>query len=421
MKYTLKFLGCKVNAYEAESIAALLEEKGYEESIDGNSDVTVILTCAVTNTASQKSRQMLHRARRANPNAAIVLAGCYSQVDQHLLEDADIIVGTENKMKIGDYLDTFFQTHEKAIYLTDLKEASFEQLEVPHFEKQARAYLKIEDGCNQYCSYCIIPYARGRERSMPLERVLASIRQLAKSHREIVLSGIHTGRYGREFNMTLAQLLKEILKENKETRFRISSIEITEIDEELIELMKENTQIARHLHIPLQSGSDTILKTMNRPYSTQAYYDKMKWIQKEIPGISISTDLIVGFPGETDTLFEETYAFLQTCGFSFLHVFPFSMREGTRAAEMDNHISSQTKKERVNRCLALSNTLFNAYQEAHRNQVLEVIVEQEKQGKAYGYSSEYIPVMIDAKIAVGTMVQVQVQDIEKDGMIGIQV
>ena len=357
-KFNVKVLGCKVNAYEAESIASLLEEKGYERGNAEESDITVVFTCAVTNTAAQKSRQMLHRAKRNHPNGVVVLAGCYSQMDQSQLMDADILVGTENKTKIPEYIETFLKTHEKKSYVKEMDAIPFEDMKVPSFSKQTRAYLKIEDGCNQFCSYCIIPHARGRERSMDPGRVIENAKLLAQEHAEIVLSGIHTGRYGKEYGLSLSDIIARMLKEVEDVRIRISSIEITEIDDQFIHLLKTEPRIANHLHIPLQSGSDTILSAMHRPYNTEEYYAKIGMIRKEIPNISISTDLIVGFPGESEELFQQTYTFLRKCNFSFLHVFPFSARNGTVAATMDGQIEESLKKARVRTCLALSEELF---------------------------------------------------------------
>ena len=279
MNFNVINLGCKVNAYEAESTARTLEKNGYIRVESDDSDITVIYTCAVTNMAAQKSRKMIHRAKRNNPNSIIVVAGCYSQIDPDALSDVDILIGTKNKSKLYDYLVQFEKNHERIVDIEKVDVLPFENMIVDHFDNQTRAYLKIQDGCNQFCTYCVIPYARGRERSMAKEDVLQSVKSLQEKHSEIVLSGIHTGRYGRDIGLTLADLLEELLQISpNDFRFRISSIEMTEIDEHLIQLMKNDHRIAKHLHIPLQSGCDTVLKRMNRPYTTKDFLNRINYI-----------------------------------------------------------------------------------------------------------------------------------------------
>ena len=312
MNFNVINLGCKVNAYEAESTARSLEQHGYTRVDNDGADITIIYTCAVTNMAAQKSRKMIHRAKRNNPESTIVVAGCYSQIDPDALKEADILIGTKHKSKLLDYLLEYEKNHERIIDIEKVDVLPFENMFVDQFDNQTRAYLKIQDGCNQFCTYCVIPFARGRERSMAVNDVLESVKMLQEKHSEIVLSGIHTGRYGRDIGMTLSSLLDELLAISPEDfRFRISSIEMTEIDDHLIDLMKKDHRIARHFHIPLQSGCDTVLKRMNRPYTTKEFLERIEYIRKEIPGISISTDLIVGFPGETDEEFKKTCDFLK--------------------------------------------------------------------------------------------------------------
>lgn len=409
MKYALMNLGCKVNAYEAESVASVLDGKGYErtEFSDETADVYLIFTCAVTNTAAQKSRQMIHRARRKNRNALLAVAGCYSQVDPDSLNDVDILIGTANKGKLPEYIETCLKTGEtiRDIHVTD--GLPFEILSMDRFTRQTRAYLKIQDGCNQFCSFCVIPFARGRERSMAPDRVIAEAERISRYHKEIVLTGIHTGRYGKEYHVTLAQLIRRILNECAGLeRLRISSIEITEIDEDLITLLKDEPRVARHLHIPLQSGCDSVLDRMGRPYHTQEYYDKISYIRSRIPEISISTDLIVGFPQETEEEFDTTVSFLKHCAFSFLHVFPYSERAGTRAVSMPGHLSGIVKKKRAAICTELSEELYDAYKTSMIGKTVDVLFETDRDGVSFGHSSEYLPVMMLEKAEPNTIYQV---------------
>jgi threonylcarbamoyladenosine tRNA methylthiotransferase MtaB len=396
MKFTVCNLGCKVNAYEAESISEALIQKGWQRAEEEDDvDAVLIFTCAVTNMAASKSRKQLHKAVRQHPHAVKVAAGCYAQLNDGLLQDADIIVGSSHKKDIPAYIDQYLQDHQKIAVLDDLSAAVFEQLPVNHFENHSRGVLKIQDGCNQFCSYCVIPYVRGRERSLAPDEVIQEAREIAMVHSEIVLTGIHTGRYGHEYGMTLAQLIQRILKEVPALkRLRISSIEVTELSDEFIELMKNEPRIARHLHIPLQSGCDAVLQKMNRPYDTKEYYDKIEHIREEIPEIAISCDVIVGFPGESDEMFEETYAFLKKCRFSFLHVFPYSLREGTLASQMPCQVDPQIKKERAARCTALSQQLSDAYQQSKTGTMAEVITELPEGDTTPGHTSDYIPVKI---------------------------
>lgn len=394
MKFSICNLGCKVNAFEAESVASVMEGNGWTRvAFEEPADAVLIFTCAVTNVAASKSRKMMHRARRLNKDAIICMTGCYAEVDEGLLEDAEIIAGTRYKKNIPHYIDRYLSDHKKIRVRGDLEDIPFDNMEAEQFENRTRAYLKLQDGCNQFCSYCVIPYARGRERSMEPDLVIAEAKRLADSYPEIVLAGIHTGRYGREYGVTLAQLMRRILAEVPALqRLRISSIEMTEIDEDMIGLIKNEPRIARHLHIPLQSGCDTVLARMNRPYSTAQYYDKITMIRNEIEDIAISCDLITGFPMESDEEFNETCDFLNTCAFSFLHVFPYSARKGTPAAKMKGQVDPRIKKERTKVCMDISKQLEEAYMRSFVGKETEVIFEAEENGYVKGHSSQYFPV-----------------------------
>lgn len=420
MTYTFSIinLGCKVNMYEAESISCMLEKKGWvRKAPDEKTDAALIFTCAVTNTAASKSRKMMHRVRRNNPEGICVMVGCYAQINDGMLEDAEIIVGTAHKARVPEYLEQYLQTHGKIRDIEPFEETPFENLVTDRFENRTRAYLKVQDGCNQFCAYCVIPYARGRERSMAPDAVIEEARRITQTHREIVLTGIHTGRYGREYNVTLTQLIQRLLDEVPALeRLRISSIEITEVSEELIGLMKQEKRIARHLHIPLQAGCDATLKRMGRPYSTEEYYDKIKWIREQIPDIAISCDLIVGFAGEDEEEFNSTLQFCEKCEFAFMHVFPFSVRSGTRAEKMPDHVSPAVKKERARIANALSAKCRDIYALEHLGNEAEVILEQKEGEYMSGYTSDYIPVLVKTEREHGALIRVRLCEYKEHQM-----
>lgn len=421
MNFNVINLGCKVNAYEAESTARSLEQHGYTRVDNDGADITIIYTCAVTNMAAQKSRKMIHRAKRNNPESTIVVAGCYSQIDPDALKEADILIGTKHKSKLLDYLLEYEKNHERIVDIEKVDVLPFENMFVDQFDNQTRAYLKIQDGCNQFCTYCVIPFARGRERSMAVNDVLDSVKMLQEKHSEIVLSGIHTGRYGRDIDMTLSSLLDELLAISPEDfRFRISSIEMTEIDDHLIDLMKKDHRIARHFHIPLQSGCDTVLKRMNRPYTTKEFLERIEYIRKEIPGISISTDLIVGFPGETDEEFKKTCDFLKECQFSFLHIFPYSLRSGTKAASMENQIDPKIKKKRATICADINEELYDKYKESYLDKEVTVLFEKDEDGYTFGHSSEYLPVLVKGEYPRSTFVKVKISELKDHQLYGVK-
>lgn len=417
MKFSIVNLGCKVNAFEAEAVASQLVSDGYERvSFEEDPDITIIFTCAVTNTAAQKSRKILHRAKRIKENEITCVVGCYVQVNDGLMNEADILVGTANKARIPNYIDQFVKERKQIRDIQVLENVPFDGLKSSLEDSKARCDLKIQDGCNQFCSFCVIPYARGRERSMHPDLVIAEAKRLSQKYKEIVLTGIHTGRYGKEYNCTLAQLLKRLLEETEGCRYRISSIEITEVTDELIALMKEHARIASFLHIPLQSGSDSVLKRMRRPYDTAYYYDRIVKIRNALPDVCISTDLITGFPQETDAEFQETYAFLQKCQFAFLHVFPYSSRQGTAAADMPCQIDTKVKKERANQCIDLSEQLYDRYQISRLHSEADIIAEWVKDGYTTGHTSDYIPVRINEELIHGNLYHVILEKFENHQM-----
>lgn len=407
-KYAICCLGCKVNTYEAQSIAASLSEQGLEEvDFKEKADVYCVFTCAVTNTAASKSRQKIHQAIRQNEEALICVVGCYVQINAEKMskeERIDILIGSSSKHLLPELIAEGLKKKERHVLVSDVRnEASFEALPLQSFAHKTRAYLKVQDGCNQFCSYCIIPYARGKERSLSLPEAVNQAKQLAEHHQEIVLAGIHTGRYG-ENGITLTQLIQAILDETPIQRIRISSIEVTEISDDLIALMKKEPRVARHLHIPVQAGSDATLKRMNRPYTTKDFLQRIAWIRTQLPMISISTDLIVGFPMESEEEFKETMNFLSQARFSFLHVFPFSSKEGTVASRLKGQVSSAIKKQRVSECLTYSNQCRLEYAARFIGKNMEVLIEKSEEGLSFGHTSEYIPVKINATVPSGTIV-----------------
>ncbi len=409
--FAIATLGCKVNAYESESYIQSLVANQFEQvDFKEISDIYIINTCSVTNNASSKSRQKISQAQRCNPLALIVVVGCYVQTHHEELKQQlgiDILIGAAGKSQLLELIHHALRNRDQQ-FETELTEVmKFENLIVDNFSHQTRAFLKIQDGCNQYCSYCIIPYARGRERSLSIEQVVDSARVLSRSHLEIVLAGIHTGRYGKNEGHHLTELLQRLSSEIPELkRIRISSIEMTEVSNELIELIASNSTIAHHLHIPLQSGCDATLKRMNRPYSISEYMDRLNDIRKQIPDISISTDLIVGFPEETDEEFEATMRSLKQAEFSFIHVFPYSKREYTVAATIENQVSSLIKKQRVHKVSQLSLEMYEKYMNRFIGKEISVIIEKQTAEGYFGHSSEYMPVFIESEEALRTRTMV---------------
>ena len=393
-------LGCKVNTYESERYEEGMKALGYEV-VDAKevADIYIINTCAVTNTAASKSRQMIHRCKAQNPNAFIAVVGCYAQMESERVkeEGIDVMIGSSHKQELADLIHRAYTSKQSICLLDEIRSINvFESLPIHQFQHQTRAFLKVQDGCNQFCSYCIIPYTRGQERSLPLPQAIAIAKQLVKNgHEEIVLSGIHTGRYGREIGTDLCALLKEMCMIEGLKRIRISSIEMNEISDEMIDFMKDHDQIAKHLHIPIQSGSDGVLKRMGRPYRKEQFIKRIKEIRDKIPDISISTDLIVGFPQESEEEFLESYETCKTIGFSFMHVFPYSKRNGTKAAAMSGHLTNQLKKERAKKMIALSEQLYQDYKKKMIGNTVSVLFERVVDHQSIGHTSDYVPVHAD--------------------------
>ncbi|XJZ26275.1 tRNA (N(6)-L-threonylcarbamoyladenosine(37)-C(2))-methylthiotransferase MtaB [Bacillota bacterium Lsc_1132] len=415
-------LGCKVNHYETEAIWQLFKQGGYERAeFESASDVYVINTCTVTNTGDKKSRQVIRRAVRKNPDAVICVTGCYAQTspaEVMAIPGVDIVVGTQDRIKMLDYIDQFKKEREPINGVRNImKNRVYEELDVPSFTDRTRASLKIQEGCNNFCTFCIIPWARGLMRSRDPKEVIRQAQQLVDAgYKEIVLTGIHTGGYGEDMkDYNLAMLLRELEREvNGLKRLRISSIEASQITDEVIEVIKESNIIVRHLHIPLQSGSNSVLKRMRRKYTMEFFGERLMRLKEVLPGLAVTSDVIVGFPGETEEEFMETYNFIKDHKFSELHVFPYSKRTGTPAARMDDQIDEEVKNERVHRLISLSDQLAKEYASRFEGEVLEVIPEDrhkegEQEGFYEGYTDNYLKVVFTGNDElIGKLVKVKI-------------
>lgn len=375
-------LGCKVNFYDTEGIWQVFKRAGYEQvPFASKADVYVVNTCTVTNGGDRKSRQMIRRAVRANPDAVVAVTGCYAQIkptEIARIQGVDLVVGNDKKSQIVDLVEKV-QGEQQPYQAIDniLKTKEFEELDVPYFEDRTRANLKIQDGCNNFCTFCIIPFARGLIRSRKPENIVLQASKLAKAgYREIVLTGIHTGGYGADLDgYRLAHLLQELEHIDDLHRIRISSIEASEMDDELIAVLGASRKVVSHLHVPVQAANNQVLKKMNRHYSVEAFSERLAKLREVLPNLAITTDVIVGFPGETDAYFEDTYEFLKREQFSQLHVFPYSKRTGTPAAKFANQVPEDVKHARVARLLKLSNRLTTSYASRFVHRHLDVIAE----------------------------------------------
>lgn len=408
-------LGCKVNTYESEYVINILKEHNYEiKSFDDICDVYIINTCTVTNTSDIKSRKMIRNAIKKNPNACVVAMGCFIEANKdYQIEGLDIVLGNKDKSKIVDLLDEYFTKKEKIVKLYNDPKSQFEDMYITNFPGRTRAFVKIQDGCENFCSYCIIPFVRGKCRSKDKDKVISEINALVKNgYQEVVLTGIHTGNYGVDLDTNFATLLKDLVKIEGLKRLRISSIEITELTDEVLEVLKTSPIIVDHLHIPLQAGSDEILKAMNRKYDLSYFFEKIKKIREIRPNISITTDVIVGFPGETTELFEQTIKTCRDLEFAKIHVFPYSERQGTKAMELPNHIESNEKKRRARELLLVSKELEITYANKFLNKQVEVLIEEDKDGYSYGHTSNYLHVKINKKLKHNTFVTVTITKVD---------
>lgn len=387
MKFYVCNLGCKVNTYESNIMSENLKKHGLIESDMENCDIAIINTCSVTDTALKKSLKMIKRFK----DKITVVVGCSSQVRPDLISKFDnvkIILGNTGKSKIYDYIDTYLKNNEKIIDIKDLNNVPFENMMLDNFN-QTRAFVKVEDGCENFCAYCIIPYTRGKVRSRDIASILEEVRHLVNNgHKEIVLTGIHTGHYNYD-NKRLSYLLELLCSVKELERIRISSIEITELDDEFLNVLKNNPKIVNHIHIPLQTGCDKVLKDMNRKYDMAYFFDKIDKIKQIRPNMNITTDVIVGFPTETENDFNETLLNIQKLEFGKVHVFPYSKREGTPSAllkDLDNEI----KKQRAHKLLELSKELELNFLNKHINKEVQFLPEVYKDGYLIGHTDDYV-------------------------------
>ena len=408
-------LGCKVNTYESEYVINKLKENNYEiKPFTEICDVYIINTCTVTNTSDSKSKKMINTAIKRNPDACVVAMGCFIEANkEYEIDGLDITIGNKDKSKIIELLDEYFEKKETLKRLYKEEKTIFEDMYITNFPGRTRAFVKVQDGCENFCSYCIIPFVRGKCRSKELDKVVNEITDLTNNgYQEVVLTGIHTGNYGVDLNTNFAALLKQLVKIDKLKRLRISSIEITELTDEVLEVIKNNKVIVDHMHIPLQAGSDEILKLMNRKYDLDYFYNKVKEIRTIRPEISITTDVIVGFPGETEELFQKTINTCKELELTKIHVFPYSVRKGTVAETLPNHLDQSIKKDRARRLLEVSKELENNYFNKYLGKEVEVLVEEVKDGYSYGHTGNYLYVKINKELEHNTFVQVKVTKID---------
>lgn len=405
-KAALHNLGCKVNAYETEAMQQMLEEAGYEiVPFSEKADVYVINTCSVTNMADRKSRQMLHRAKKLNPDAAVVAAGCYVQTkeDEAKCDEAiDILIGNNQKKELVERLDAFFAGRgEKVEAVVDInhEKQTFEELTLDHAAEHTRAFIKVQDGCNQFCSYCIIPYARGRVRSRNVQNVLEEVKRLAASgYQEVVLTGIHLSSYGIDCEESLLHLIQMVHQVEEIRRIRLGSLEPRIVTETFAEELAKMEKLCPHFHLSLQSGCESTLKRMNRHYTPSEYMEKCTLIRKYFEHPAITTDVIVGFPGENDEEFKETKNFLEKAAFAEMHIFKYSRRKGTIAAGMENQIDERVKAERSDELIKLNHILREKYIENCIGTMADILFEEKMliNGETYftGYTKEYVRVAV---------------------------
>lgn len=421
MKAGILTLGCKVNMYESEFVANLLKSNGFEIcDFHDVCDVYIINTCTVTNTSDIKSRKMIRQAIRNNPDACVVAMGCFIEANKNYqIPGLDIVIGNKDKSKIVELIHQYFEKKNIIKDLYSNRFTEFEDMYIKEFPGRTRAFVKIQDGCDNFCSYCIIPFVRGKCRSKDKDKVISEINDLVSNgYQEVVLTGIHTGNYGYDKDYDFADLLSEVVKIEGLKRLRISSIEITELNDRVLSIIKDNDVIVDHLHIPMQAGSDEILKLMNRKYDLDYYFKKIEQIRKIRPMISITTDVIVGFPGEDEKLFEKTIETCKKIGFAKIHVFPFSLRNGTKAEELPNHLSNEEKKKRSRKLLEVSKELENNYFSKFIGKSESVLIEQYKDGYSYGHTGNFLNIKIEGKLEHNKFYDVLITDISYPYCIG---
>ena len=409
MKFCIKTLGCKVNTYESELIHGLFVRKGYVYDED-NADIYVVNTCTVTNMSDRKSRQIIHGIRNNHKDSIIVVCGCYSQNAYNTGKlddiDADIILGNKDKSKIVEYVEDYLKNKVAKKVFYDIMDVPFENMELVNTFDRTRAFVKIEDGCENYCTYCIIPYVRGKVRSKDHNLVIEEVTNLVNNgYKEIVLTGIHTGHYV-DGDYNFASLLKDLINIKGLIRLRISSIEINELTDEVLDIFKNSSILVPHLHVPIQSGSDRILKEMNRKYDKKYFIDRINYIRSIKPDVSITTDVIVGFPTESEEEHLESMDTIRKIDFTKVHTFPYSDRYGTPASEMSGKIDGNVKKRRVKEIIELSSELERKFYEKFYNRQLDVLFEEEKDGYFIGHTANFIKVKVKGNYKINEIFSV---------------
>ncbi len=422
-KVAFATLGCKVNTYDTEAMSELFQKKGYEiVSFDKFADIYIINTCTVTNLGDKKSRQTIRRAKKINPDAIVVATGCYAQVapdDVKKIDGINIVAGTRNRGDIVEIVESY-SDKTKIINTVNnvMKKADFENLSVNNLKGRSRAYLKIQDGCDRFCSYCIIPYARGPVRSRHPEDVILEVKKLAENgYKEIVLTGIHVASYGKDLkNTNIEEILEKVHETSGIERIRLSSIEPLIVTDSFIETLKKLPKLCEHFHLSLQSGCDRTLKRMNRQYTTFEYKTAAKKIQKLYPNAAITTDIIVGFPGETEEDFNESLNFAKEIAFAKIHVFPYSPKIGTKAAEYPNQISSEVKNLRSKKLITVSNELNKKFLSKYINKEKDVLFERHIGNNIYeGHTTNYITVHVKSEKDISNeILKVKISEIVKE-------
>lgn len=426
-KVALTTLGCKVNQFETETLTGLFKQAGYEiVPFTEMADVYVVNTCAVTNLGERKSRQLIYRASRRNPEAIIAVCGCYAQVrpeDIEALPGVRVVLGTKERARIVEMVEEAAREQGRPLtHVEDvMQSAAFEDIPLQDMPQRTRAFLKIEDGCQNFCSYCIIPYARGPVKSRELSAVRREAENLVQAgFLEIVLTGIHLGAYGRDLpgEVSLVDACREVLQVPGLKRLRLGSLESIELSSELFDLIREDERFCAHLHLPLQAGSDKVLKEMNRHYDTAEFARLIEQVERELPGVAVSTDIIVGFPGETEEDFRQGLDFVEKMNFSRMHVFPYSKRDGTPAAARKDQVTEQVKKERTHRMQALAIRKAEEFHRSFVGQTMRVLFETETEGVTDGLTDNYIRVYTDASVECGKLYEVKMEKLYKDGLWG---
>ena len=425
-KVALYTLGCRVNVYETEAITESFTKRGYDiVDFEDYADVYVINTCTVTNVGDKKSRKMLRKAKKTNPNAVVVAAGCYAQVSPDEIseiEEVDIVVGTKDKSKIVDFVDDYIKTNEKKNYVNNIMSVrEFEEMEVDEYHDKTRAFLKIQDGCDRYCSYCLIPYARGPVRSRPIENIESEVKNLVSNgFKEVILSGIHISSYGKDLrSYNLVDAIEIISKIEGIERIRIGSIEPMFFTEGVLDRLKAVKSFCPHFHLSLQSGCDETLKRMNRRYTSEEYKEVVDRIRETFKDASITTDVIVGFPGETEEEFNKTYSFLKDIKLSKMHIFKYSERKGTKAALLDGKVDPNIKEERSKALIDLDKKNEVEFMRKFINEKMKVLFEEEKEGIFVGYTENYIKVTVKSdKDLTGKILQCTLKNVCEDHIEG---